>query len=1054
MSKSADEEKQFKDQILEQFDLLFSTINNLGTVQQQMKQQMDIRGAAMDAYTAEQHLIAQQVKANGAAVAQLTMRQFDHEEPFADDSSTSLIFEEKQNFENVFAHMKKQPQPEPSKPKQEQPQPETSKHKQPGYKQEKKTALPHSTLPKMQFPKFDGQNPRIWKDNCQSYFELYQLPEGMWVTAAHLHFEGNAAKWYQAYKQNHTFKNWNHLCEVVEEEFGSDDFRNAMNTLLELKQTGTVEEYTSEFQSLQYDITMHSPSYDDRFFTHKYIMGLKEDIRGTVEAHLPPTVKQAATIARIQQGVLDRNKTKYSRTPQQTKTYSSQKQDLKPTQPNSFLWRDRQLRDYRKQHGLCFACGEKFVPGHIEVCTKRNKPQANALVLNDLDRELSDEVLNELAAEDVLQEEFCQLSLNAITSSDTANCIKLKTRVKNKVMLILIDSGSSHSFISKQFVELAKLPTVPMTARKVKLANGDSIVTDRMVHHLQWFCQGSTLTTDMVVLDMHPYDAILGFDWLQAHSPMHCDWENKTLQFLEAGRQVKLQGLQDTPIQLSSISATKVYNSAKGNDVWAFVLVDYVPDNPTQPTKRVQQVYPPVQHLLAVYKDVFTDPQTLPPQRAYDHAIPLLPEAIPINSKPYHYSPQHKSEIERQVQELLQAGLIAHSHSPFASPVLLVKKKDGSWRFCVDYRKLNDITIKNRFPMPIIEEILDELAGSKFFTKLDMRAGYHQVRMLPEDEHKTAFKTHQGHYQFKVMPFGLTNAPATFQCIMNHILQPFLRKFVLVFLDDILIYSATLEEHTQHLELVLEQLRKHQFFLKESKCSFAQASLEYLGHIISARGVATDSSKIAAMVNWPAPTTVTELRAFLGLTGYYRRFVKGYGQLTKPLTNLLKLKHFTWTQEAQMAFEKVKTTMTQTPVLGLPNFQDPFTVETDACQDGIGAVLMQHGKPIAYLSKALGEKHKALSIYEKEFLALIMAVERWRHYLQRQEFIIVTDHKSLAYLNEQNLHSELQRKAMTRLMGLQFKIVYRKGKENMAADALSRVAHLMALQAVSSVQPA
>lgn len=198
---------------------------------------------------------------------------------------------------------------------------------------------------------------------------------------------------------------------------------------------------------------------------------------------------------------------------------------------------------------------------------------------------------------------------------------------------------------------------------------------------------------------------------------------------------------------------------------------------------------------------------------------------------------------------------------------------------------------------------------------------------------------------------------------------------------------------------------------------------------------------------------MTELRAFLGLTGYYRKFVSKYGILAKPLAHILRLKTFQWSPEAQQAFQSLKQAMTKTPMLALPNFQKQFTIETDACAEGIGAVLMQQGQPITYLSKALGEKHKALSIYEKEFLALIMAVEKWRPYLQRQEFVILTDHKSLSYLKDQNLHSDLQRKAMTRLMGLQFKIVYKPGKENIAADALSRVAHLYALQAVSVVQP-
>jgi hypothetical protein len=242
--------------------------------------------------------------------------------------------------------------------------------------------------------------------------------------------------------------------------------------------------------------------------------------------------------------------------------------------------------------------------------------------------------------------------------------------------------------------------------------------------------------------------------------------------------------------------------------------------------------------------------------------------------------------------------------------------------------------------------------------------------------------------------------------------------------------------------------------MKMSKCSFAQTQLSYLGHIISDKGVATDSSKISAMVEWPTPTNVTELRGFLGLTGYYRKFIKHYGIVTKPLTNLLRLKSFHWTSDAQQAFEKLKGMMCTAPVLAISDFTKQFVIETDACDLGIGAVLMQEDQLVAFLSKALGPVHQKLSIYEKEFLALIMVVERWRPYLQRQEFLIKTDHKSLFYLCEQNLHSEMQRKAMTRMMGLQFKVVYKKGKENITADALSRMSHMMLIQAVSEAKPA
>ncbi|WVZ49037.1 LOW QUALITY PROTEIN: hypothetical protein U9M48_000419 [Paspalum notatum var. saurae] len=621
-----------------------------------------------------------------------------------------------------------------------------------------------------------------------------------------------------------------------------------------------------------------------------------------------------------------------------------------------------------------YAFSVKYEPGHLEVCPKKTKTQLNALAFNDLDRELTEEVLNQLAVEDTLAEEFCQLSLNALSSMDHTGCIKLRALVKSTVMLLLLDSGSSHSFVSSDFVQQVGLSTVTIPPRKVTLANGHRITVDKM---------DTPCKANMLVLDMAPYDAILGYDWLSLHSPMECNWADRTISFTLNGQSVQLQGLKQSPPQVTAITPEQVFKATHGNDIWAFAIIDSpVPDI--------------LQSVLKEYEHVFQEPQQLPPSRAYDHSIPLQPGATPFNSRPYRYSPLHKIEIEQQVQQLLKSGLLTHNSSPFASPVLLVHKKDGQWRFCVDYRKLNDLTIKNRFPLLVIEEILDELHGSCYFTKLDMRSGYHQIRMLEAYEYKTTFKTHQGHYQFKVMPFGLTNAPATFQCVMNEILQPFLRKFVLVFLDDILIYSPTLDLHVVHINQVVELLRAHQLYLKPSKCSFAQTSIGYLGRIISAQGVSTDPDKTIAIQKWPPPTTVTELRAFLGLTNYYRRFVKNYGILARPLTQL-------WSQQAEQAFLHLKSALTSTPMLALPNFQLPFTVETDACGESIGAVLMQQGQPIAFLSKGLSDKHKAL--------------------FMKRNF---------------GLNSSSGK--------------YKQGKENIAADALSRVGHLMTTQTVAVVQ--
>ena len=403
---------------------------------------------------------------------------------------------------------------------------------------------------------------------------------------------------------------------------------------------------------------------------------------------------------------------------------------------------------------------------------------------------------------------------------------------------------------------------------------------------------------------------------------------------------------------------------------------------------------------------------------------------------------------------MLKNGIIKHSDSPFASPVLLVRKKDGTWRFCVDYRHLNAQTVKNKHPMPVVDELIDELAGATYFSKLDFRAGYHQLCIHPADTHKTAFKTHNGLYEFLVMAFGLTNSPASFQGVMNLIFAHLLRKGVIISMDDILLYSASLEEHIQLLQKVFQVIREHQFYLKRSKCFFAQEEVEYLGHCISAKDVATEPTKIAAVQQWPRPKTLKDVRGFLGLTGYYRKFIRHYGLISKPLSDLLKKSSpFVWTSATEEAFQLLKTALTKAPVLAIPDFEKQFVLETDASDVGFGAVLMQEGHPIAYLSKPVCAKNQAMSTYEKECMAIIMAVDKWRSYLQNKEFIIRTDHKSLLHLADQRVTTKLQQKALLKLMDMQFKIQYKKGSSNQAADSLSRCSALHSICAVALSSP-
>ena len=389
-----------------------------------------------------------------------------------------------------------------------------------------------------------------------------------------------------------------------------------------------------------------------------------------------------------------------------------------------------------------------------------------------------------------------------------------------------------------------------------------------------------------------------------------------------------------------------------------------------------------IQHILDAFPQVFTVPDSLPQKRACDHAIPLISGATPINIRAYRYPPQLKDEIDTQVQSMLAQGLIQPSSSPFSSPVLLVRKKDGSWRFCVDYRYLNALTVKSVYPILVFDQLVDELGHAKWFSILDLYSGCHQIRLQPSEEHKTAFSTHAGHYEFIVVPFGLSGAPGTFQGAMNVTLSPLQHKCVIVFFDDILVYSSSYEEHLQHLQQVLDLLAKDHWVVKLKKCQFAKQEIHYLGHVLSGGGIHTDPAKVTAVQEWPQPANVRELRGFLGLVGFYRKFVRNFAVIAKPLTNLLK-KHtlFVWTSEHQLAFDTLKQALCSAPVLGIPDFSQVFATEIDACQTGVGAVLLQNGHPLAYVSKPLGAKNQGLSTYEKEYLAILIEVDQWHSYL-------------------------------------------------------------------------
>jgi hypothetical protein len=334
----------------------------------------------------------------------------------------------------------------------------------------------------------------------------------------------------------------------------------------------------------------------------------------------------------------------------------------------------------------------------------------------------------------------------------------------------------------------------------------------------------------------------------------------------------------------------------------------------------------------------------MPPERELEFTIDLKLGTEPIARTPYRMSTLELQELKMQLKELLDLGLIRPSVSPWGAPVIFIRKKDGSWRLCIDYHQLNKATIKNQYPLPRIDDLFDQMKGATVFSKIDLRSGYHQLWIKEDDIPKTAFKTRFGHYEFTVLPFGLTNAPGVFMSLMNGVFREYLDKFIQVFIDDILIYSRTMEEHDEHLCLVLQCLREHKLYGKLSKCSFYQSKIHYLGHVISGEGIAVDPAKVEAIMEWPTPTNVPEVRSFMGLAGYYRWFIEGFSKIANPITELQKKnKKFVWTEKCVEAFRRLKELLTTTPILKVPDMDMDFLVCTDASKEGLGGVLMQDG---------------------------------------------------------------------------------------------------------------
>lgn len=804
------------------------------------------------------------------------------------------------------------------------------------------------------------------------------------MEAAVVSLDGDALLWYQWEHGRRPIHRWEELKGMLLRQFRPTSAGSLHEQWLDHYQTTDVVEYRRRFIELMAPLG----GIPEEIAKGQYLTGLKEDVKAEVRLLGPrsldhamdlsvkveeklragPNVKRAGSFMSSHLGNSNFSsfKSQNSSVSPSTSTssvisHTSSSPSMTPARTGNTLpvakpigavrkLSDKELQAKRAK-GECFRCDEKWSAGHR--CRQR---ELSVILLqgDEGDDEISDafevvQVKDETSESDSVRPE---ISLNSVVGITNPKTMKMLGEIMGQKVVVMVDPGATHNFISLAAVERLGLPLIPSKGFGVSLGTGAYVRGDGECMGVVLQLQGITVIENYLPLQLGNSDLILGIQWLEKLGTISTNWKTLTLKFKLGQDNVVLKG--DLALGRTMISLKAMMRTIKKGGEGFMVECNHL-GVPVTVGQKVNEESPKevpkyLEATLRQHTEVFQMPSGLPPSRGHEHCITLKEGTNPVSVRPYRYPQSQKDEIEGLIRDMLQAGIIQESKSPFSSPILLVKKKDGSWRFCVDYRALNKATVPDKYPIPAIEELLDELHGAKVFSKLDLKSGYHQIRIRSEDVPKTAFRSHEGHYEFLVMPFGLMNAPATFQALMNTVFKSLLRKFVLVFFDDILVYSPTEEQHREHLNTVLETLRTHQLYANGKKCEFGQPQLAYLGHIISADGVAVDPDKIKAMEVWPLPRNLKELKGFLGLTGYYRKFIAGYATIARPLTDETRKDQFGWTPEASFAFERLKHAMTRAPILVMPNFKLSFVIETDASGFGLGAVLLQEGHPVAYFS--------------------------------------------------------------------------------------------------------